>query len=124
NKLGGTTVRLAGLLHVAHHPADAWRQPIDADRMAEAVRLTAFFIAHYKAALHTIGGDPAAEAARHALTVLIDKNMTTLTRRDLHRRMHRQLPRAEPVRAVLDTLTAHRRTRPLTQPTHQPHPPP
>jgi replicative DNA helicase len=33
--------------------------------------------------------------------------VTTFSRRTLHRRAQRQLPRAEQVRAVLETLTAH-----------------
>ena len=62
NKLSGTTLRLAGLLHVAHHPADDMAPPIDADRMTDAVRLAEFFAAHYRAALTTIGSDTAMES--------------------------------------------------------------
>lgn len=113
NKLSGTTLRMAGLLHVAHHPTDGWRRPIDADRMAEAVKLTAFFIAHYRAALAVIVGDPAVDAARAVLATLVGKGMTAFTRRELHRRMHRLLPKAAQVTAVLDTLTQHGWVRPV-----------
>ncbi|WP_341717696.1 YfjI family protein [Micromonospora sp. FIMYZ51] len=107
NKLAGATLRLAGLLHVAHHPADAWRRPIDADRMADAVRLAEFFAAHYRAAAATITADATTETARRVLAVVTAKGMSTFTRRELHRRCHRQLPRAADVTAVLDVLTAH-----------------
>jgi replicative DNA helicase len=107
NKLYGSMLRLAGLLHVAHHPTDAWQRPIDADRMADAITVTGWLIAHYKAALGVVTGDPAADTARHILTLLVAKDMRTFSRRTLHRRAHRHLPRAEQVRAVLDTLTAH-----------------
>lgn len=107
NKLSGATLRLAGLLHVAHHPADAWRQPIDADRMADAVRLAEFFAAHYRTAVAAITADTATETARRVLAIVTAKGMTTFTRRELHRRCHRQLPRAADVTAVLDVLTAH-----------------
>ncbi len=107
NKLSGAMLRLAGLLHVAHHPTDGWRQPIDAARMADAVRLTAFFVAHYQAAQHVISGDPAVDTARTVLATLIERQMTCFTRRELHRRMQRQLPKAAQVVAVLDTLAAH-----------------
>jgi replicative DNA helicase len=113
NKLTGTTLRLAGLLHVAHHPGDGWRHPIDGDRMGEAVRLTAFFIAHHRAAQTVIGGDPMADTARTVLATLLDKGMTSFTRRELHRRMHRHLPKAAQVTAVLDTLTQHGWVRPV-----------
>lgn len=107
NKLSGATLRLAGLLHVAHHPTDAWRRPIDADRMTDAVRLAEFFAAHYRAAIATISADAATETARRVLAIVTAKGMTTFTRRELHRRCHRQLPRAADVTAVLDVLTTH-----------------
>ncbi|MEU5946350.1 YfjI family protein [Micromonospora sp. NPDC047465] len=106
NKLSGATLRLAGLLHVAHHPADAWRRPVDADRMADAVRLAEFFAAHYRAAAATIGTDSAMENARYVLGVLTAKGMATFTRRELHRRVARRLPKSEEVSAVLAELAA------------------
>ncbi|WP_344315614.1 DUF3987 domain-containing protein, partial [Fodinicola feengrottensis] len=33
NKLTGTTMRLAALLHVAHHPDNAWQKPVDGAQM-------------------------------------------------------------------------------------------
>ncbi|MFI7598424.1 YfjI family protein [Actinoplanes sp. NPDC049681] len=105
NKLGGTTMRLAGLLHVAHRPADAWRHPIDAVRVTDAVRLTDFFVAHYRAALHIITTDRSIDTARHVLGVLIARDLTAFTRRELHRRVQRHLPTAADVTNVLDTLT-------------------
>ena len=107
NKLSGATLRLAGLLHVAHHPDDAWQRPIDADRMTDAVRLAEFFAAHYQAAIATITADATTETARRILGIVTAKGMSTFTRRELHRRCHRQLPRAADVTAVLDVLTAH-----------------
>ncbi|MGC5050104.1 YfjI family protein [Micromonospora sp. DT48] len=106
NKLSGATLRLAGLLHVAHHPADAWLRPIDADRMGDAVRLAEFFAAHYRAALTAIGTDSAVENARYVLGVLTGKGMTTFTRRELHRRVSRRLPKSDDVSAVLAELAA------------------
>ncbi len=106
NKLRGTMLRLAGLLHVAHRPTDGWRHPIDADRMAEAVTLTAFFIEHYRAALACITADTAAEVAHYVLGILITKQLDTFTRRELHRKVSRQLPKAAQVQAVLDELAA------------------
>ncbi|WP_433318340.1 DUF3987 domain-containing protein [Micromonospora sp. CA-269861] len=106
NKLSGATLRLAGLLHVAHHPADAWRRPIDADRMADAVRLAEFFAAHYRAALTTIGSDSAIENARYLLGVLTTRGMTTFTRREAHRRVAHKFAKSDEVAAVLAELTA------------------
>ncbi|QSB14138.1 DUF3987 domain-containing protein [Natronosporangium hydrolyticum] len=105
NKLGGATIRLAGLLHTAHHPTDAWRKPVDAATMTGAVKLAEFFTAHYRTATSTIAADPATTAARHALHVLIANDMSNFTRRELHRKVIRRLPKAADVTAALDTLT-------------------
>ncbi|SBW21010.1 hypothetical protein FDG2_1865 [Candidatus Protofrankia californiensis] len=105
NKLAGTTLRLAGLLHVAHHPADSWRRPIHADQMAGAIALADTLAAHYTTALSTVTADPTATPARTALRFLIDRQISSFTRRELHRRAYRHFPRAADVTAVLDTLT-------------------
>ena len=49
--------------------------------------------------------DPAMESARYVVRLLIDKQMTHFTCRELHRRVHRRLPTATEVAAVIDTLT-------------------
>ncbi|GIG03285.1 YfjI family protein [Catellatospora citrea] len=107
NKLYGAMLRLAGLLHLAHHPTDAWERPISAERMSQAAQVTAWLIAHYTAAVALVHGDPAGETAHDVLAVLVAKDMRAFTRRELHRRVHRKLPRAEQVTAVLATLAQH-----------------
>ncbi|WP_225438845.1 YfjI family protein [Candidatus Frankia nodulisporulans] len=106
NKLAGTTLRLAGLLHLAHHPHDGWHRPITAEQMAAAIHLADVLAAHCTAALHTITADPASGPAGRTLRFLINKQMTDFTRRDLHRSLRRQLPKTSDVAAVLDTLAA------------------
>jgi replicative DNA helicase len=122
NKLRGTMLRLAGLLHVAHRPTDGWRYPIDADRMADAVRLTAFFIEHYRAALACIIADEHAATVRYVLGVLVTKGMATFSRRELHRKVSRQLPKAAQVQAALDELAALGWVRPLDTGGYELHP--
>ncbi|BCJ71223.1 hypothetical protein CS0771_07670 [Catellatospora sp. IY07-71] len=107
NKLYGSMLRLAGLLHLAHHPTDAWQRPISEEQMGQAAQVTAWLISHYTAAVALVNGDPAGDTALDILALLVGKGMHTFTRRELHRRAHRKLPRAEQVRAVLDTLTQH-----------------
>lgn len=122
NKLSGTTVRLAALLHLAHYPDDGWRRPVEARQMADAVRLVRFFIDHYRAATNTITADPAGSDAAYALGVLIDKQMTTFTRRELHRRTPRRLSTAAAVTAALDTLTQYGWVRPRGDGRYDLHP--
>lgn len=122
NKLAGTTLRLAGLLHMAHHPHDGWRHPIAAEQMAAAVHLADVLAAHYIAALHTITADPASGPAGRTLRFLAEKKVTDFTRRDLHRRLMRQLPKASDVAAVLDTLTVLGWTRQRPDGRYEVHP--
>ncbi|MCK9904352.1 YfjI family protein [Frankia sp. Cpl3] len=122
NKLAGTTLRLAGLLHMAHYPHDGWRHPIAAAQMAAAIHLADVLAAHYTAALHTITADPASGPAGRTLRFLTDKKITDFTRRDLHRSLRRQLPKASDVATVLDTLTALGWTRPRPDGRYEVHP--
>ncbi|MFC7243680.1 YfjI family protein [Catellatospora aurea] len=107
NKLFGAMLRLAGLLHLAHHPTDAWERQISGETMSQAAQVTAWLIAHYTAALALVHGDPAGETAHDVLAVLVAKDMRTFSRRELHRRVQRKLPRAEQVMSVLATLAQH-----------------
>ncbi|GAA0731223.1 hypothetical protein GCM10010199_47470 [Dactylosporangium roseum] len=68
--------------------ADGWRKPIDADRMTDAGRLTAFFIAHFKAAQHVIGGDPVTDTARSMLALA--RSVRGVGRGGRVRRVHRR----------------------------------
>ncbi|OHV44900.1 YfjI family protein [Pseudofrankia sp. BMG5.36] len=122
NKLPGTTLRIAGLLHMAHHPGDGWRHPIDAEQMRGAVHLADALAAHYRTALHTVTTDPAHTAAARTLRFLAREQMTGFTRRELHRRLIRQLPTAADVTAALDVLATYGWTRPRPDGRHQLHP--
>lgn len=89
NKLTGTTVRIAGLLHIARHPQDGWRRTLDRACMDDAVRLARFYTAHYQAAIDTMGVDQATEDARHLLGIIGRYDSGTFTIRDLFSRVAR-----------------------------------
>ncbi|WP_322754381.1 DUF3987 domain-containing protein [Frankia sp. Cas3] len=61
NKPHGTTLRIAGLLHLAHRPHDGWHHPIAADQMADADALADVLAARYTAAMTSVTADPAAK---------------------------------------------------------------
>ncbi len=122
NKLHGTTLRIAGLLHIAHRPHDGWHHPIAADQMAGAIALADVLAAHYTAAMTSVTADPATTPARTALRFLTDKQISSFTRRELHRRLHRQFPTATAVAAALDTLTTLGWTRQRPDGRYEVHP--
>jgi len=103
-KLKGTTLRLAGLLHLAHHIDGDITTPISGDTMTAAVTLARFFVEHYQAAMDTIATDPDNGTNAYVLDVLIEKRMVAFTRRELHRKVSRRLPKAADVETVLTNL--------------------
>ncbi|WP_018351647.1 YfjI family protein [Longispora albida] len=121
-KLGGTTMRLAGLLHTARHTRDLGKHPIDGETMAAAIRLAGFFAGHYRAALHTIGTDSEDDKTAHLLNVLISKDMQHFTRREAQRRVQRHFPKAAKLVAALDNLAQLGWIRSTTDGAYELHP--
>lgn len=108
NKLVGAAVRLAGLLHVAHHPADCWRRPVDQAQMVDAVKLAGFFTAHYRAATEAMGADPKVENARMVLALLQRRQMETFTMRELFSAVTRsRFPKIGDLMPPLELLEDH-----------------
>ncbi|MEU9132817.1 YfjI family protein [Kitasatospora sp. NPDC048540] len=63
SKRDGAVARLATLLHLATHPAEGWRRPIEAATMAAATRLGDYFTVHALHVFDAMGADPARDAA-------------------------------------------------------------
>ncbi|MFZ4296897.1 YfjI family protein [Streptomyces cinereoruber] len=89
SKRDGAVARIAGLLHLATHPEDAWHKPITAATMAAATRLGDYFTAHALDVFDAMKADPAQEAAHTVLTHLRESRTATFTKRDLFRAMPR-----------------------------------
>ncbi|MDI5971507.1 YfjI family protein [Streptomyces sp. SL13] len=89
SKRDGAVARLAGLLHLAQHPRDAWTMPIDAATMAAATRLGDYFTAHALTVFDAMSADPAQDTAHTLLTHLRETGLTGFTRRELFRGLPR-----------------------------------
>ncbi len=63
-KYPGAVVRIAGLLHLAHHHHGTWARPITAETFACARQIGEYFLAHAQAAYDLIGADPDLADAR------------------------------------------------------------
>lgn len=85
SKMAGTSVRLAGLLHLAEHATAGLDVPITAATMGDAIRLTRYYLAHALTVFDTLTADPAREGARRVLDWLERTRPATFTRRELHR---------------------------------------
>ncbi|MGW6258543.1 YfjI family protein [Streptomyces sp. NPDC055085] len=82
-KLGGATCRLAGLLHVATHTENGHIQPITADTMHAAVKLSDYFTGHALAVFDLMGADHTANRAHTVLDLLRTQGWHEVSKRDL-----------------------------------------
>lgn len=109
-KLVGAVVRIAGCLHSAggwrNRRIENWETaPISEATMRAAIEVGEYFRAHAEAALGATE-DPRAKSARVVLDVLIRRDITTFTTRELQRRVPRTLQKAAVLAPVLDYLEA------------------
>ncbi|MFD7642323.1 YfjI family protein [Kitasatospora sp. NPDC059795] len=100
-KLDGAVCRIAGLLHLATHPAGGWTRPISADTLTAATAIGDYFTAHALAVFDAMGSDAHLTKARTALAWLGANPRETISRRELFN----ALPRADfPTVADLDPV--------------------
>jgi hypothetical protein len=106
SKLGGATVRIAGLLHVAKHLGDGIEAPIDAETMRSAVELARYFVLHALVAFDLMGDDPALDLARRIVTWIELAKRASFSRRDVLRDV-RPRPNAKDAAAALGLLESY-----------------
>ena len=83
-KLVGAMIRIAGLLHMAEHPVDGWRHPIEASTAERAVTLASYFRAQALVAFDRMRADPAVADAEYLLEVVRRLSAADVSRRELH----------------------------------------
>lgn len=116
-KLVGTTVRLAGVLHVverAGRGSPPFAAPVSATAMTRAVRLARAFVPHARHVLAgEVGMDERIKLARYVLRRTREADDVELTERDLWQltRGKAEINEMEDLRDVLQTLEAHRLVR-------------
>ena len=106
SKLGGATVRIAGLLHVARHLGDGIESPIDAGTMRSAVELARYCVPHAQVAFDLMGDDPALDLARRIVTWIEFVQRASFSRRDVLRDV-RPRPHAKEAAAALGLLESY-----------------
>ncbi|MEV6208656.1 YfjI family protein [Kitasatospora sp. NPDC051914] len=89
SKLDGAVVRIAGLLHLAAHPADGYTRPIEATTVQAAARIGDYYTAHALAVFDAMGSDPALGRARTLLAHLQNLGAEAVTKRELFRGLAR-----------------------------------
>ncbi|MFD5437035.1 YfjI family protein [Kitasatospora sp. NPDC127067] len=117
-KLVGATVRIAGLLHLAEHGGDGYKQPITVDTVERAIRLGEYFTTHALNVFEAMGADKALAGARTVLKHLTDYPAPSFSRRDLMAKLSRaEFPTVTVLESALGLLEEHGWLR------HEPAPP-
>jgi len=111
-KLTGLAARLAGLIHVMEHLAQAPDLAISPQTMERALTLAAVLLEHAKAAFGLMGADPEVEAARPCLNWLRRERPERFSVRDCHRAVAGRLPKVDQVRKALGILDERGYVRP------------
>ena len=106
-KYAGATARLAGLIHLAEHPTDAWHHEITADTFARGRALGTYYLAHALAAFDHMGKDDAHDGARALLGWIASERLTHFTRRDAHRANRGRFATAADIDPALEVLEEH-----------------
>lgn len=118
SKLAGAMLRIAGLLHVASE-AEAFRAPISAATLAQAVRIGTYYAEHARAALGLLGETDTGDA-RYVLEHLKRQERDTFTIRSLHMELPRgRFGTADDVSAAVAVLEEHGYVRARPQPERQ-----
>jgi hypothetical protein len=105
SKLGGHTIRIAGLLHLAEHPQRGAQTPISVETMQRAITLARYYTGHAMAAFGVMRAHPLLDDARAVLEWIGERK--DFKPRDIHRAMRRRFETAEDVSAVLRLLDDH-----------------
>ncbi|WP_167546504.1 YfjI family protein [Streptomyces flavidovirens] len=108
NKLGGSTCRLAGLLHLAAHPTNGHTEPVSADTMRAAVKLIDYFTGHALVVFDLMGADHTANRAHTVLELLRTQQWSEVSKRDLMVKLSRsEFPTVADLDPALDLLEDH-----------------
>ncbi|MCP2242736.1 YfjI family protein [Lentzea aerocolonigenes] len=118
-KYAGTVARLAGLLHLADRPTDAWHHEIGVSTFARARELGSYYLAHALAAFDHMGKDEAYDDARALLGWIVGERLRQFTRRDAHRANRGRFTTASEIGPALELLEEHGHIRQLPLPERQ-----
>ncbi|MDI2029832.1 YfjI family protein [Saccharopolyspora sp. TS4A08] len=103
----GQTARLAALLHAVRHHDEPWAQPVDGTTAKAARVLSEYFTEHALMVFERLGADPAIGGANTILNWIRDHQITSFTKRDVHRALARRFNSAADLNPCLAVLEEH-----------------
>jgi len=124
NKLPGAVARIAGLLYLADNHEVVGEEkplrPLDVSVCERAVQIGRYLLEHAMAAFGLMGSDDVTELARRILEWLRGWEGDAVTKRDIHRGVHRQVERATDLDPALDVLVSRGYLRAMRPPRTSP----
>jgi hypothetical protein len=102
-KLPGQVLRLAGILHMLHHPDGRWAPAVPEETMRSATRIGIALVDHARLAHDLLGVSVELADARDVLEWLQENRVAAFTKRDTYRSL-RRLKTAKRTGMALDTL--------------------
>nr|WP_168221209.1 DUF3987 domain-containing protein [Actinomadura sp. WMMA1423] len=106
-KFAGAVVRIAGLLHLAHHHHGTWTRPITAETFACARQIGDYFLTHAQAAYDLIGADPDLADARALRDWIARTGTHRFTASDAVQTLRPRFRKVADTEAGLRVLDAH-----------------
>ncbi|MGD0679648.1 MAG: YfjI family protein, partial [Polyangiaceae bacterium] len=104
NKLPGLVARLAGILHVGDHAADAVKIPIENEVMGRALAIGRYAVEHARVAFGLMGADPATTLAKHIWAWCRRSDAGPITRHTIHRALQARVQCAAELDAAIAVL--------------------
>ncbi|TPW16875.1 MAG: DnaB domain-containing protein helicase domain-containing protein [bacterium] len=107
NKLGGTSLRLAGLLYLADHAGHLVDGQIGEGEMRRALRLADYLNAHAQIAFDMMSSDPVARDARYILAWIQRTRAMSFTTHELYQAARARFKAPAEMDPPLDLLVDH-----------------
>ena len=111
SKCESSTIRLAGVIHLANLDDDG--SPISAETMRAAMSVGDYWKAHAASAFDLMGADPLFDGARKMVDWLATRDAETITVRDMQQSHKRIYPRVADIVDVVDLMVEKGWLRPL-----------
>ena len=101
NKITGTMIRIAALLHLSSFPAS---EPISAETMTAAIKIAEFYFIHAQAAYQVMGADESMDGAKYAWKRIDGADKDQISRSEIFNLCRGRFKKADDLEPVLQIL--------------------
>lgn len=106
-KLFGSMLRIAGVLHCAKNPKEPDKIALSADTIQQAITISKYFLKHAKCVYNLLGTDKDIQLAKRIIKKLQQQEKDELTKYQIYRLCRGTFQRVEDITPILEILTEH-----------------